>query len=138
MNRLARTLCLASFAFAASGTQAQPPRPPAPPPPGEMLALAPGLDAAAVKDVRRIEAERRDALDQLAIRQRGERARIDENAEQQLRQRLGDEGYRNYLGWKADAARPPRPGRHPGGEGPAPRAGDGPAAAPADQPAATR
>jgi hypothetical protein len=124
MNRLTRSLCLVALAVAAAGAQAQPGHPPLPP--GEVLALAPGLDAAAAKEIRRIESERRDAHDQLAIRQRGEHARIDDDAEQQLRKRLGDEGYRNYIAWKASVPRPPRPTRAWDGGGHTPRA-DAPA-----------
>lgn len=137
MTRRARSLCLASLALVATGLQAQPGRPPGPPP-GDILALVPGLDAAAAKEVRRIESERRDAHDQLAIRQRGEHARIDESAEQHLRQRLGDEGYRTYIGWKAGTARPPRPGRSIGDNGHPPRTEGRPAAAPGEEASATR
>lgn len=110
MKTAAPRILLATLTLAFGVAHAQPGRLPGPPP-GESLALVPGFDAAQVKEIRRIEAERRDAHDQLAIRQRGEHARIDDEAEQKLRQRLGDEGYRNYIRWKADSARPPRPGR---------------------------
>ena len=132
MIRFARSFCLASLALAATVAQAQPGPPHAPP--GERLALAPGLDAASTKDVRRIESERRDAHDQLAIRHRGEHARIDDTAEQQLRQRLGDDGYRDYIGWKASTARPPRPGRAIDGDGAGPRARAPAAPPPGDVP----
>ena len=96
---------LATLTLVAAAAQAQPGPPPGGPP-RDALALAPGFDAATVKDVRRIDNERRDAHDQLAIRQRGEHARIDEEADDKLRKRLGDENYRKYLEWKTQAAGP--------------------------------
>lgn len=119
----ASRLLLATLALAACGVQAQPGRAPAGPP-NEALALVPGIDAAQAKEIRRIESERRDAHDQLAIRQRGEHARIDDEADDKLRQRLGDERYRAYIGWKAESLRGRRgPGGGPlaGPAGPPPR-----------------
>lgn len=114
MTRLLPRLMFIAFAATACAAQAQPgPRSGAAP-----LALAPGFDAATTRDVRRIEDERRDAHDQLAIRQRGEHARIDEEADDKLRKRLGDEGWRKYLEWRTQAMPPrgPRGGRGPGGD----------------------
>ncbi|HNR23581.1 MAG TPA: hypothetical protein PKL49_11235 [Steroidobacteraceae bacterium] len=107
-------LLFAALAVIATSAQAQPGQRPGVAP----LALAPGFDAATAKDVRRIEAERRDAHDQLAIRQRAEHARIDEEADDKLRKRLGDDGWRKYLEWRAQAMPPrgARGGRGPGGE----------------------
>lgn len=110
-----------TLVLAVGSVQAQPGRAPASTP-HETLVLMPGIDAAQAAEIRRIEAGRRDAHDQLAIRQRGEHARIDDETERKLRQRLGDDGYRDYIRWKSGSMRSPRPG-HAAGDGPAARGG---------------
>lgn len=124
MSRPIFRIALAFLATAACAAHAQPGPPPGGVPPRAALALVPGFDAAQVKDVQRIESERRDAHDQLAIRQRGEHARIDDEADDRLRKRLGDEGWRKYLEWKLQAGGP-RGMRHGGPAGAArPKGGE--------------
>ncbi len=120
-NTTAPRILFCSLALVIGTAHAQPGRPPRLPP-DESLVLVPGIDAAHAREIRRIEAGRRDAHDQLAIRQRGEHARIDDEADDTLRKQLGDERYRDYIRWKSTSMRPPRPGRAPG-DGPTTRAG---------------
>ncbi len=94
-------------------------------PPHEVVAITAGLTPAQQTEVRRIEATRRDAHDELAIKQRGEHRRIDEEADKRLRGALGDEGYQRYLEAKVKPAHGPREFASRGGPGP--RGGDGPA-----------
>lgn len=80
--------------------------------PYELLATAPGITIAQQQEIRRIESERRDAHDSLRIKQRGEHARIDEQAEQRLRHALTDDGYQRYIEWKSTRFDQRSDGRH--------------------------
>jgi 16S rRNA C967 or C1407 C5-methylase (RsmB/RsmF family) len=79
----------------------------------EALATVPGLTAAQQADVRKALTERRDALEALRDKTRGEmqamhkrlraeREHIDEVNADKLRKQLGEEGYQHYAAWQAE------------------------------------
>ena len=120
----------------ASAALAEPPGPPGGGvPPDEALATVPNLTTAQQLEVRRILTQRRDAqetlqtkthteFEALRIKERNERERIDDQASDQLRKALGEEGFRSFAEWSlahrgppGDGPRPPMRGGRPGGPG---------------------
>jgi hypothetical protein len=115
----------------ASAAQAEPPGPPGGGvPPAEALATIPNLTTAQQLEVRRILTQRRDAqeamqtkiraeFEALHAKERNEHERIDDQASDQLRKALGEEGFRNYAEWNLAHRGPPSDG----GRRPMPRGG---------------
>lgn len=105
--------------FAAAPAFAQPGR--AAPPPPEVLATIPDLSFAQQTALRRILIEQEDAERAQHDRLRSELERIRTRSAERIHELLGDDGYRRYAQWRADADRRlpppgagPRPPRLPG------------------------
>jgi len=113
------TAFIFGLALCAQASAQAGPRVPSP----EALATVPGLTAAQQADIRKALTERRDALEALRDKTRGEmqamhkrvraeRERIDEVNADKLRKLLGEEGYQHFAAWQAEHR------RGPGGPGP--------------------
>lgn len=100
---LAATLAATAGIAHADGRRDVPP----PVPSTELLATVPGLTATQQQEIRRIEIDKRDALEALRIKQRNEFERIDAQADERIRKLLGEDGYRRFAEWKRDNARGP-------------------------------
>ena len=150
MNKLLIAILLAAGNAAAVAQVPPPPAPPVPPP--EELATIPGVSAAQQVEIHKILIQRRNAqedihtkmreqFDALHAKERSEHERVDEQASEQLRKLLGEDGYRAYAQWSLAHRGPahgglahehPRPG-HGMPEIPPPPGAPGPGrAAPAD------
>ncbi len=98
--------------FAAAPAFAQPGR--AAPPPPEALATIPDLSFAQQTALRRILTEQDDAERAQHDKLRVELERIRTRGAERIHELLGEDGYRRYAQWRADAgARPPAPGAGP-------------------------
>ena len=150
MNKLLIAIVLAAGSAAALGQV--PPPPGAPVPQSEELATVPGVSAVHQAEIHKILIQRRNAqedihtkmrdqFDALHAKERSEHERVDEQASEQLRKLLGEDGYRAYAQWSlahrgaAHGGLPHEHGQHPGRgmpDGP-PAGAPGPGrAAPAD------
>lgn len=108
--------------LAAAPAFAQPGR--AAPPPPEVLATVPDLSFAQQTALRRILIEQEDAERAQRDKLRGELERIRTRSAERIHELLGEDGYRRYAQWRADAGRrpsppgagprPPRPPQPPG------------------------
>lgn len=110
MNKLLLAILLGTGSVAAT---AQPEPPPHGPflPRAEELATLPGVSAAQQAEIRQVLIQRRNAqedihakfrqqFDTLHAKERSEHERVDEQASDQLRKLLGEEGYRAYAQWR--------------------------------------
>ena len=108
MNKLLLAILLAAVSTAALAQPAPPHAPPVPP--SEELATMPGATPAQQAEIRKILIQRRNAqedihakmreqFDALHAKERAEHERVDEQASDQLRKLLGEEGYRAYAQW---------------------------------------
>lgn len=155
IKRTPLAVLLFALVCTSSAVMAQMP-PPGPPgggvPPAEAIATIPNLSAAQQAEVRKILIQRRDAqeaaqakarseFDALRLKQRSEHERIEDQASEQLRKVLGDDGYRAYAEWSLAHHGPPgggprgpmQHGGHRGGpEGDGPLGGPGGHAPPSD------
>ena len=109
MNKLLIAVLLTAAGIAGAAAQQLPPPPPRVPP-AEELATIPGISAAQQAEIRKILVQRRNAqedihakmreqFEALHTRERNEHERADEQANEQLRKLLGDDGYRAYAEW---------------------------------------
>lgn len=85
-------------------------------PSAEQLATIPDLTPAQQQELRRIAIEQRDAHEALRLKDRSERERIDERADERVRKLLGEEGFRKFAEWKQSQGRGPMAARR--GDGP--------------------
>lgn len=124
--RLFIALLAALCAAATAGAQSLPPPPGGAPhaPSSEELATVPNLSAAEQVELRKILIQRRNAheaahekaraeFDALHAKERSEHERIDEQASEQARKLLGEEGYRNFAQWDLAHRGPPGAGAGP-------------------------
>lgn len=142
MNKATRsTALLAAVVAATAAAQGMPsPGPGGPPraPTSEELATVPNLSAAEQIELRKILIRRRDAheaahekaraeFDALHAKERSEHERIDEQASEQARKLLGEDGYRRFAEWDLShrgpagagaGSRPPMRARGEHGGGP--------------------
>jgi hypothetical protein len=127
MNKILIVILLAAGGIASVAAQQLPPPPPQVPP-AEELATIPGVSSAQQGEIRRILVQRRNAqedihtkmreqFDALHAKERNEHERVDEQASEQLRKLLGDDGYRAYADWTVAHRGPPGMPRAHGAHG---------------------
>ena len=118
MNKTLLLILLTAGGIAAAAAQQLPPPPPPQVPPPEELATIPGVNSAQQGEIRRILVQRRNAqedihakmreqFEALHTKERNEHERVDEQASEQLRKLLGDDGYRAYADWTVAHRGPP-------------------------------